>query len=72
MCKIKIVSSVWCENFGENLFRKNMDNFFQKNKLILRRLWRFEEQPFKGLPCPGSQHPVRRSGLTGRAINCRT
>ena len=25
----------------------------------------------QGLPCPGSQHPVRPVGLTGRAINCR-
>jgi hypothetical protein len=22
-----------CENFGENLFRKNIDNFFQKKKI---------------------------------------
>ena len=38
--------------------------------LILCRLWRFEEQPFNGLPCPGSQNLVRPVGLTERAIHC--
>ena len=55
-----------CENIGKELIsEKYGDEFFQK-KLIPSRLWRFEEQPFKGLPCPSCQQPVGHIGLTGR------
>ena len=55
--------------FGKNLCRINIGKFDRKINSV--PFVEIRRATLQGLPCPGSQHPARPVGLTGRAINCR-
>ena len=62
MCeRVCILQEFMSDKYWDNLSEKiNSVSFVEIRRATLQ-----------GLPCPGSQHPARPVGLTGRAINCR-